>query len=279
MTGARAGLSAETTPSAGLTLTATGVGRPGWAELLAFVDAATDPIHDLLLHADVVSDLGRLSTVWLGRNAEGRPVTVAFAFPLHRERPALGVKGLTAADEAATIDALRAADAWTRGYVICPHAQVPLWAGHGQAATGIDEAQMIVRSRDWLTPAADPAVRPGSLDEVDAFYRRCGAEAWNPAQFWTGPYVVAEVDGAIVAAAGTHFAYPALAQVGNVLTDPAHRGRGWARACTAAVAAGLVARGHETLSLFVATQNAPALRVYERLGFKAIRTLAAFAWN
>lgn len=277
--GAASGPRAAAGPDAALTLAEVGPGRPGWSELLAFVARTSDPVEDLLLHADVVSDLGRLSRIWLGRDPAGRPVTVAFAFPLHRERPALGVKGLTAADEAATIAALRASGAWTRGYVICAHAQVPLWASHGQAAAGHDEAQMVVKAADWRPPTPHPAVRPGTLDEVDAFYRRCGAEAWHPAQYWTGPYLVAEEAGAIVAAAGTHFAYPALAQVGNVLTDPAHRGRGWARACTAAVTARLVAQGHATISLFVATGNAPAVRVYERLGYEAIRTLAAFAWD
>lgn len=265
-------------PLARLALSETGPGRPGWAALKAFVDGATDPVQDLLLHADVVSDLGRLSRVWLAQRG-GEAVAVAFRFPLHPSRPALGVKGLTAADEDAAIGALCASGAWTHGYVIAPHAQVPLWAGHGQADAGHDEAHMAVRAAAWQAPAPHPAVRTASLEEVDAFYTRCGAEAWNPAQFWTGPYVVAEEDGEIIAAAGTHFAYPALAQVGNVLTAPAHRGRGLARACTAAVATRLVARGHETVSLFVASENAPALRVYARLGFQPLRTLAAFAWN
>ena len=266
-------------PGAERALAPTGPGRPGWAELLAFVAGSTDPVDDLLLHADVVSDLGRLSRVWLARDAAGAAASVAFAFPLHPARPALGVRGRTPADEAAVIRALAASGAWGRGYVICPHAQVPLWAGHGQAAGGHDEAQMIIRAASWRPPAPHPAVRPAGLDEVDAFFRAHGAEAWNPAQYWTGPYVVAEEAGRVVAAAGTHFAYPALAQVGNVLTAPDQRGRGWARACTAAVATALVARGHETVSLFVGTANAPALRVYAGLGFEARRTLAAFAWD
>lgn len=264
---------------AGLVLAATGPGRAGWGELEAFVAAHTDPVDDLLLHADVVSDLGRLSRIWLGRSAGGRPTAVAFAFPLHPARPALGVKGLTAADEDAAIAALRASGAWGPGYVICPHGQLPSWTGRGQAVAGHDEHHMVLDAAAWTAPAAHPAVREAGLEEVDAFYRRCGAEAWNPAQFWTGPYVVAIEDGAIVAAAGTHFAYPALAQVGNVLTDPAHRGRGWARACTAAVVDRLVGRRYPAISLFVATGNQPALRVYERLGFRTRRTLAAFAWD
>ncbi|MFP5502759.1 MAG: GNAT family N-acetyltransferase, partial [Candidatus Sericytochromatia bacterium] len=102
--------------------------------------------------------------------------------------------------------------------------------------------------------------------------------AWNPVQFETGPYVVAEEDGEVVAAAGTHFRYAALAQLGNVFTAPTHRGRGLARRVTAGVCEALVAMGTPTISLFVAEDNAPAWRVYESLGFTRRRMLDTFRW-
>lgn len=247
-------------------------GEPAWAEVEAFV-AATDPVDDLLLHADVVSGLGSLSTVWLLRR-DGQPAAVAYSFPLHPARPALGVRGLSAADEAAAIAEFRGP-----GYIICDSAQEPLWLGRGQATPGHREAHMVVRSSGRLLRPAHPVVRQANFAEVDAFYRQHEAGAWNPAQFETGPYVVAEIDGEVVAAAGTHFAYRALAQVGNVLTAPAHRGQGWAKACTAAVGDGLAARGHDWLSLFVATENQPAIRAYAALGYETRRELAAFAWD
>jgi len=247
-------------------------GEPAWDQVAAFV-AATDPVDDLLLHADVMSALGSLSTVWL-LAADGVTRAVAYSFPLHPARPALGVRGLTASDEAACIAQLQGP-----GYIICDPAQRPLWASRGQATEGHSEAHMVVRAESLVRRAPHPAVRPAAFAEVDAFYRANDAGAWNPAQFETGPYVVAEADGAIVAAAGSHFAYPGLAQVGNVLTTPGQRGRGWAKACTAAVCEALVAQGHETLSLFVATENAAAMRVYAGLGFETRRELAAFAWG
>ena len=88
-----------------------------------------------------------------------------------------------------------------------------------------------------------------------------------------------EVDGVIVAAAGTHFAYEALAQVGNVLTVPLWRGRGYGAACTAGVVELLVRSGYPVISLFVGTLNEPALRIYERLGFRRHRELACFGWS
>jgi predicted GNAT family acetyltransferase len=121
--------------------------------------------------------------------------------------------------------------------------------------------------------------RRGHFDELDRFYRAQGAGAWHPLQFETGPYFVYEQDGEIVAAAGTHFAYEGLAQIGNVFTAPASRGKGLAALTTRAVAEALFERGYATLSLFVESTNHTALGVYQRLGFTQHRELAAFEWS
>lgn len=247
---------------------------PEWGEVTAFA-ATTDPIDDLLLHADVVSGLGQHARLWLAREGDV-PVGAAFAFPLWPENPALGVRGRDAAVEAAMLEALVATGAWTHGYVICPPTQRPLFAALGRTNDDAPEVHMTLA----VPPALPAGVRAGTLPEVDAFYRAQGAAAWNPLQFETGPYFVAEDEaGAIIAAAGTHFAYPALAQIGNVFTAPAARGQGLARACTAAVAHALFARGHGTVSLFVAVDNAPGRACYARLGFTNRRLLDCFAWD
>ncbi len=74
----------------------------------------------------------------------------------------------------------------------------------------------------------------------------------------------------LVAAAGTHVFTPAegVAGIGNVYTRRDRRGRGLGGSVTAAVAAELAARGIGTIALNVAPGNTPAVKVYERLGFR-----------
>ncbi|GAC1437592.1 MAG: hypothetical protein NVSMB65_11920 [Chloroflexota bacterium] len=76
--------------------------------------------------------------------------------------------------------------------------------------------------------------------------------------------------GACVAAAGTHVVAPieCIAAIGNVFTAPAWRGHGYATACVAALCAHYARGGYHHIILNVDPANAPALRVYHRLGFR-----------
>lgn len=222
----------------------------------------------MLLWADVTPPLGRLSRVWeLSRAGEVR--ALAFSFPLWPASPSLGIKGLTPEDEADCLAALVASGDFHNGYVICAEAQQPLW---GQTA----HREVHLTLESWEPSGVE--VREAGLDELDAFYTANQAGAWHPIQVETGPYVVYAEGGEILAAAGTHFAYPGLAQVGNVLTAPKARGRGLATLCTAAVVDRLWAAGYPVVSLFVDEANAPALAIYRKLGFTARRLLHAFPW-
>ena len=73
---------------------------------------------------------------------------------------------------------------------------------------------------------------------------------------------------ALAAAAGTHVrsARSSIAAVGNVLTRLAYRDRGMATSCTSAVTAAALEE-HRDVVLNVRQENAPAISVYERLGF------------
>lgn len=260
-----------------LTVEEVGWGSPGRLDAESYIRAHCDPLDDLLVYADVVSGLGRLSRVWRATQGE-TTVGVAFAFPLWPDTPSLGLWAETPALEGQLLDSLIAMGAFTHGYVICEAARLQLYESRGRVSGHHKEAHL-VRQGSAPTGVDGFGVRPGSLEELDAFYRAEGAGAWNPVQFETGPYVVITAEGRVIAAAGTHFAYPGLAQVGNVLTGAGYRGRGLALRCTAAVTDALVKRGETTLSLFVATDNAAALRVYEKLGYTPHRMLEAFSWD
>ena len=96
--------------------------------------------------------------------------------------------------------------------------------------------------RSTFRPAVDPGVErltPADAGELNRLYR-LGFGSWLPPQAVAeGVYYGIRVNGRLVAAAGTHVIgrRAGIAVVGNVLTQPEYRGRGYAQATTAAVTA------------------------------------------
>jgi len=116
-------------------------------------------------------------------------------------------------------------------------------------------------------------VRKNELELLNNFYIEHHAEAWTPIQFKAGPYYCVKQNGKIASAAGVHLVAPQIAQLGNIITHEAYRNRGFATACTSALAAHLASKGR-IISLFVRTDNAPAIHMYDKLGFSKERDIA-----
>ena len=89
-------------------------------------------------------------------------------------------------------------------------------------------------------------------------------------QLLDGTFYGVRHEGRLVAAGGTHLYShdESVGAIGNVYTHRAHRGRGHACAVTSAVARELLDRGTRIVALNVRSENTPAIRVYERLGFR-----------
>jgi len=84
-------------------------------------------------------------------------------------------------------------------------------------------------------------------------------------------YAISVREGAgLVAVAGTHvFAPPeGVAGLRNIYTRRDRRGHGLGGRVTAAVVSELLRRNVSTIVLNVNEANAPAIRVYEKLGFR-----------
>lgn len=91
-----------------------------------------------------------------------------------------------------------------------------------------------------------------------------------PAMLQDGTYFGVWQNGRLAAAAGTHLVAPSegVAAIGNVYTRRDCRGRGLGRAVVAAVTRELQVRGLDPIILNVRQSNAPALHLYESLGFR-----------
>jgi predicted GNAT family acetyltransferase len=116
-------------------------------------------------------------------------------------------------------------------------------------------------------------VKKRELELLNRFYVEHHAEAWAPIQFEAGPYYCVKEEGKIVSAAGVHIVTPQIAQLGNIITDEAYRNQGFATQCTYSLAADLASKGR-IISLFVRTDNASAIHMYEKLGFSKKRDIS-----
>jgi RimJ/RimL family protein N-acetyltransferase len=107
---------------------------------------------------------------------------------------------------------------------------------------------------------------------LNALYAASYPAHWfDPRQIATGYYYGLRVNGGLVSAAGCHVYSRAqrVAALGNIVTHPAHRGRGHAAAVTARLCAEVL-KSVDHVGLNVKADNAAAVRCYERLGFRPV---------
>jgi GNAT superfamily N-acetyltransferase len=155
-------------------------------------------------------------------------------------------------------------------YVACLPASVRAVETRYRLESGPQMVRMWV-DRETFRPVLDPGVdvlEPSDAGELNRLYR-LGFGSWLPPQAVAeGVYRGIRVNGRLIAAAGTHVIgrTARISVVGNVLTQPEFRGRGYAEATTAAVTAKLL-EFCDHVVLNVRSDNPPALNAYRRLGY------------
>lgn len=144
----------------------------------------------------------------------------------------------------------------------------------------------VVEPKEMLRMSLDPAryrpappagavrLGPRDLDALRRLYRDGEARGEAPDFFFPsmlgqGVFHGIREGGELATAAGTHLVAPeeGVAAIGNVYTRRDRRGRGMGAAATRAVVDDVLRLGIGTVALNVASGNAAAVRLYERLGF------------
>ena len=158
---------------------------------------------------------------------------------------------------------------------VCSLSEISLFREHSTVLHIHPEQQMITESpkRFEFRNVKAAKVKKSELDLLNRFYVEHHSEAWSPIQFEIGPYYCVKQEGKIVSAAGVHIVTPQIAQLGNIITDEAYRNKGFATQCTYSLATDLASKGR-IISLFVKTDNAPAIHMYEKLGFSKKRDIS-----
>jgi ribosomal protein S18 acetylase RimI-like enzyme len=227
---------------------------------------STDPLSNVLPLGDLYAPLFDVSEVYAavenGRIAGVSSVFHAFSLPTisigvapEQVRKALLEKALgTISRDFVTLISLD---------------ETSLYKERAKVLQSFTEHQMVLTKPQSLEASDSPAHKATKkdLEALNGFYVEHESEAWNPIQFRVGPYYIVKEGDEIVSAAGVHILTPQIAQLGNVMTDQAHRRKGYSKACTTALVRDVSSK-NRIVSLFVRTDNAPAIRMYEQIGFE-----------
>lgn len=110
---------------------------------------------------------------------------------------------------------------------------------------------------------------PDELEDVIDLYGHASRTYFTPERLAREIYFGIYSGSTLVSAAGTHVRsrLAGVAAVGNVLTRVAYRDRGMATSVTSAVTAAALEE-HPDVVLNVRQDNAPAISVYQRLGYR-----------
>lgn len=112
-------------------------------------------------------------------------------------------------------------------------------------------------------------------EAVAAVEEKCFAVPWKRDDFWReaknelASYIVAELDGKIVAYAGAWVSFN-QADVMNVGVDPNFRGQGLGTLLFAELIKTVKARGATSITLEVRPSNKAAIKLYENFGLRSV---------
>jgi ribosomal protein S18 acetylase RimI-like enzyme len=133
--------------------------------------------------------------------------------------------------------------------------------------------KMALLQQRFTVPRTEAVVRLTHCDVQDLrklYAVGYPANWFDPRQIDIGYYGL-RANGELVSAAGAHVYSPSqrVAALGNIVTHPEHRGKGYAAAVTARICSELSATV-DHIGLNVKADNAAAIACYQRLGFRRV---------
>jgi ribosomal protein S18 acetylase RimI-like enzyme len=157
-------------------------------------------------------------------------------------------------------------------YATCEPGHIPALQRVFRFATQQPMMRMHVQAEAFRPVPAPEAIPLNGFDirRINGLYASDGAPSYYvPEHIDAGLYRGLHVDGRLVAVAGTHVVshHEGVAVVGNVFTHRDYRGHGYATIVTSAVTRALLEFCSDVV-LTVDPNNLPAVRAYEKLGYR-----------
>lgn len=203
-------------------------------------------------------------TRWGVATESGQPISVVLEYGGLTPQP-LFVMGEPAGISAVLRDVIRPRLA----YLAADPSELDAVESHYRIDPGPPMLRMAVNRQTFKPFPGDASpLLPVDIGDLNRLYG-LGFTSWLPADSVAyGVYYGIRAGRELVAAAGTHVISPEarLGVVGNVMTAPGHRGRGYAKATTSAVTHELL-RTCDDVVLNVRSDNPPAIAAYRALGF------------
>lgn len=165
-------------------------------------------------------------------------------------------------------------------FYMLPAAMMPVYQQHFETPPKIDllwRMQVTLGSFIPVYPQAGTLRRltGEDVETLKHLYANDGPraeviKALSASQINSGVFFGVFQQDRLVAVAGSHFCShnESVAAVGNVYTTAAERGKGYATLATSAVTQAFFQLGIRDVILNVAQPNAPAIRAYEKLGYR-----------
>ncbi|GGU47847.1 GNAT family N-acetyltransferase [Lentzea flava] len=114
--------------------------------------------------------------------------------------------------------------------------------------------------------------------ELDGLERDEAEKVMRGSRTMPAGHVLWEVDGVVVAWAGTTMPVAGVSRVGPVYTPPEHRRHGYGAAVTAAVSRWAYGAGAEHVVLTADLANPTANSVYQGIGFRPVSDWSEYRW-
>jgi predicted GNAT family acetyltransferase len=163
-----------------------------------------------------------------------------------------------------------------REQVVLPSAE-PMASGDALELTRVGLIHQMVATR-YLAESADGAneaeliqLRNGDAADMLELVQKTKPGPFGKRTCETGNYIGIRDEGRLVAMAGERMRVDGYVEISAVCVDQTHRGKGMAGRLVTVLRRQIEQRG-QTAFLHVLSDNASAIRLYERLGFELRRT-------